>query len=106
MENLRKSYGDLLAVDGVTFDVRQGETFGLLGPNGAGKTTTIGMIAGTLRPDGGSVQIDGQDDPTRSSVRRRIGVAPQALALYGDLTGDENLAFFGRLYGLSGTHLH
>jgi ABC-2 type transport system ATP-binding protein len=106
VENLRKSYGDLIAVDGVTFDVRQGETFGLLGPNGAGKTTTIGMIAGTLRPDSGSVQVDGQDDPTRSAVRRRIGVAPQALALYGDLTGQENLSFFGRLYGLSGAKLH
>ena len=105
MEGLRKSYGDLVAVDGVSFDVRQGETFGLLGPNGAGKTTTIGMIAGMLRPDGGSVQLDGADDPTRAAVRRRIGVAPQALALYADLTGEENLAFFGRLYGLSGAKL-
>lgn len=105
VEGLRKSYGNLLAVDGVTFDVRPGETFGLLGPNGAGKTTTIGMIAGTLRPDSGTVRVDGQEDPTRSAVRRLVGVAPQALALYSELTGEENLAFFGRLYGLSGRHL-
>ncbi len=106
MEDLRKSYGDLLAVDGVSFEVRPGETFGLLGPNGAGKTTTIGMIAGTLRPDSGAVRLDGHEDPTRPSVRRLVGVAPQALALYNELSGEENLAFFGRLYGLSGALLH
>jgi len=105
VESLRKSYGDLLAVDGVTFEVRTGEVFGLLGPNGAGKTTTIGMIAGLLRPDEGSVEVEGAHDPTRPAVRRLVGVAPQALALYNELTGEENLAFFGRLYGLSGERL-
>jgi linearmycin/streptolysin S transport system ATP-binding protein len=105
VEGLRKSYGDLLAVDGVSFDIRQGETFGLLGPNGAGKTTTIGMIVGTLRPDSGSVRLDGHEDPTRPAVRHLVGAAPQALALYSELTGEENLAFFGRLYGLSGSRL-
>ena len=105
VEGLRKSYGDLLAVDGVTFEIRSGETFGLLGPNGAGKTTTIGMIVGMLRPDAGTVRLDGEADPTRAVVRRRVGVAPQALSLYEELSGEENLAFFGRLYGLSGRAL-
>ena len=105
VDGLRKSFGDLIAVDGVTFDVRRGETFGLLGPNGAGKTTTIGMIVGTLRPDAGTVSLDGHEDPTQTSVRRQVGSAPQALALYEHLTGEENLAFFGRLYGLSGEAL-
>ena len=102
---LRKAFGPIVAVDGVTFEIRRGETFGLLGPNGAGKTTTIGMIVGALRPDAGTVVVDGESDPTRHSVRRRIGTAPQAIALYGDLTGEENLRFFGALYGLSGARL-
>lgn len=94
-----------MAVDGLSFTVSSGETFGLLGPNGAGKTTTIGMIVGSLRPDAGRVTVDGEMDPTRPALRRRIGVAPQALALYQDLTAEENLAFFGTLYGLSGGRL-
>lgn len=103
--DLRKSYGALRAVDGVTLEIRAGETFGLLGPNGAGKTTAIHMIVGALPPDGGAVRIDGAGDPSDPAVRRRIGVAPQALALYPDLTGEENVAFFARLYGLHGREL-
>jgi ABC-2 type transport system ATP-binding protein len=103
--DLRKSYGPLVAVDGVSFEVQQGETFGLLGPNGAGKTTTILMLTGALRPDGGEITINGTPDPTRLDVRRQMGVAPQALALYEELTGEENLTFFGKLYGLSGARL-
>jgi ABC-2 type transport system ATP-binding protein len=105
VEDLRKSYGRVTAVDGLSFAVSQGEAFGLLGPNGAGKTTTISMIVGALRPDGGRVVVDGESDPTRPAIRRRIGVAPQALALYQDLTATENLEFFGSLYGLSGARL-
>ncbi len=103
--SLRKSYGTLTAVDDLSFTVARGETFGLLGPNGAGKTTTIGMIVGALSPDGGSVTVDGESDPTRPALRQRIGVAPQALALYQDLTAEENLRFFGSLYGLSSGRL-
>jgi len=103
--DLEKSYGTLKAVDGVSFDVARGETLGLLGPNGAGKSTTIAMVVGALRPDRGSVTVDGETDPTRPSLRARIGVAPQSLALYEELTAEENLAFFGRLYGLSGARL-
>jgi ABC-2 type transport system ATP-binding protein len=105
VSDLKKSYGELTAVDGVSFEVARGETFGLLGPNGAGKSTTIGMIVGALRPDHGTVIVDGEADPTRPTLRRRIGVAPQSLALYEELTAEENLAFFGTLYGLSGAHL-
>ncbi|MCK6456653.1 MAG: ABC transporter ATP-binding protein [Phycisphaerae bacterium] len=102
---LRKRYGSLVAVDGVDFEVARGETFGLLGPNGAGKTTTIHMLVGVLAPDGGTVRIDGDGDPMRAAVRRRIGVAPQALALYDDFSANENLRFFGQLYGLTGASL-
>ncbi len=103
--DLRKSYGSNQAVDGVSLEIRPGETFGLLGPNGAGKTTTIHMIVGVLRPDAGSVELNGQGSPSSNAARGRMGLAPQALALYDTLTAQENLAFFGRLYGLSGERL-
>lgn len=103
--SLSKRYGDVQAVDGVSFAVAAGEAFGLLGPNGAGKTTTIHMLAGALAPDAGEVTVAGERDPSRPEVRRRIGVAPQGLAIYEELTGEENLATFGRLYGLKGTAL-
>lgn len=105
VSDLRKSYGRLVAVDGISFTIAKGETFGLLGPNGAGKTTTINIILGVLRPDSGAVRINGADDPTRSEVRRMLGAAPQSLAMYEDLSAQENLAFFGRLYSLKGKHL-
>jgi ABC-2 type transport system ATP-binding protein len=105
VRDLRKSYGATVAVDGVSFDVARGECFGLLGPNGAGKSTTINALVGALAPDSGEVRVDGDGDPARADVRRRIGVAPQSLALYDELTGDENLALFGRLHGLSGGKL-
>lgn len=100
IKSVRKSFGAVNAVDGVSFEVNGQETFGLLGPNGAGKTTTISMIIGILKPDGGSVMIDGASDPRAAETRRRIGIAPQSLSLYANLTAQENLVFFGRLYGL------
>jgi ABC-2 type transport system ATP-binding protein len=103
-ESLRKSYGATLAVDGVSLEIRPGEIFGLLGPNGAGKSTTIGMLSGLLRPDAGRVDIGG-DDPGRPESRRRLGVAPQAIAIYPELSAEENLRFFGELYGLGGGRL-
>jgi ABC-2 type transport system ATP-binding protein len=105
VEHLKKRFGPVTAVDDITFAIAPGEVFGLLGPNGAGKTTTINMMVGVLKPDSGTVQIDGTADPTRPAVRRRIGNAPQSLAIYDQLTAEENLHFFGRVYGLSGTHL-
>ncbi|MBD3232771.1 MAG: ATP-binding cassette domain-containing protein, partial [candidate division Zixibacteria bacterium] len=106
VNNLRKSYNSLVAVDGVSFEVKKGETFGLLGPNGAGKSTTINMMVGLLKPDGGTVGINGDGDPLNSRVRLQIGNAPQTLSIYEDLTAEENLAFFGKLYGLSGKALN
>lgn len=100
VQNLRKAYGSRIAVNGIGFEIRRGETLGLLGPNGAGKTTTILMMTGILRPDSGQILIDGKADPTRDEVRRRIGLAPQSLAIYDEMTAEENLYFFGRLYGI------
>lgn len=102
---LRKRYGDTAAVDGLSLEVRPGEIFGLLGPNGAGKSTTIAMSAGLLKPDSGRVEIVGLGAPSDPEVRRAIGLAPQTLALYDELTASENLSFFGRLYGLRGAAL-
>ncbi|MBL8141922.1 MAG: ABC transporter ATP-binding protein [Acidobacteria bacterium] len=105
LSNVRKSYGDLVAVDGLSLTVAEGEIFGLLGPNGAGKSTTVHMAVGLLPPDAGTVTIGDLGPPTHADVRRMLGVAPQALALYDELTGDENLRFLGQMYGLSGARL-
>ena len=103
IRSLRKSFGALVAVDDVSFTVERGQLVGLLGPNGAGKTTTVSMIAGVARPDQGDVLIDGRRlagdaDP----AKRRLGLVPQDLALYEELTARDNLRFFGALYGLTG----
>ncbi len=103
---LRKSFGSARVVDGVSFTVEAGEVFGLLGPNGAGKTTTMSMIAGLLKADSGDVRFDGQ--PLRSmprDARRFLGIAPQDLAIYPELSARENLEFFGKLYGIRGVAL-
>jgi ABC-2 type transport system ATP-binding protein len=103
---LEKRYGDLRAVDSVSFEVAEGETYGLLGPNGAGKTTTISIIAGLLRPDAGEVHVLGERlTPRSSSAKAAIGLVPQELAVYPDLTARENLRFFGRLHGLGRAEL-
>lgn len=96
---LEKRFGDLKAVDGVSFTIARGETYGLLGPNGAGKTTSISMIAGLLERDSGTVEVAGEPISTRSTRgKAEIGLVPQDLAIYPDLTARENLWFFGRLY--------
>lgn len=106
IENLRKSYGDLTAVDGLSLVVGPGEIYGLLGPNGAGKTTTLAMVCGLARPDAGFVRIGGEE--IRSNLRKArasLGFVPQDIALYEELNARENLQFWGRLYGLSGRKL-
>ncbi len=104
--SLVKRFGDLIAVNGVSFSIHEGETFGLLGPNGAGKTTSISMIAGLLEPDGGTATVAGHEITTGSPRgREAIGLVPQDLAIYPDLTARENLTFFGRLYGMRGADL-
>lgn len=102
VRGITKSFGDLRAVNGVSFELRQGEAFGLLGPNGAGKSTTINMIVGILPPDAGAIELDGIGGAGSNEGKRKIGVAPQSLSLYEQLSAEENLKFFGKLYGLSG----
>jgi ABC-2 type transport system ATP-binding protein len=102
VSRLTKCFGALRAVDGISFEVRAGELYGLLGPNGAGKTTTLSMIAGLLRPDAGEVLVDGKPfsaDPQRA--KRIMGVVPQELAVYEELSARENFEFWGRIAGLS-----
>ena len=103
--NIRKSFGSLVAVNDLSITVHRGEVLGLLGPNGAGKSTTVSLAVGLLRPDSGTVRIEGLGDPASPAVRQRLGVAPQSLALYDMLTAEENLYFFGQMYSLSGTAL-
>jgi ABC-2 type transport system ATP-binding protein len=105
IDHVRKHYGTLVAVDGLSLAVRPGEVLGLLGPNGAGKSTTVNLAVGLLAPEEGRVVIEGSGNPQNPAVRARLGVAPQALALYDLLTGEENLRFFGEVYGLSGSRL-
>ena len=106
VRDLRKRFGDRLAVDGVSFEIAVGETYGLLGPNGAGKTTTISMICGLLRRDGGDVLVGGQPiDVGATTAKAMIGFVPQDLAIYPDLTAKENLVFFGRLQKMGGKAL-
>jgi len=106
VQQLRKEYGDLVAVAGVSFEAQPGTVFGLLGPNGAGKSTTIGCISGLLRPTGGSVKVLGHDVVTDSqAARTSLGVVPQELALYEDLSATENLSYWGAAYGMRGKEL-
>ena len=105
LTNLTKRFGSLTAVDDLTLEIRSGEVFGLLGPNGAGKTTTVNLAVGLLDPDDGSVDINGSGSPVNPAVRAGIGVAPQATAVYNDLTAEENLMFFGRLQHMHGSRL-
>ena len=106
VESLRKLYGDFVAVDGVSFSAEPGQIFGLLGPNGAGKSTTIGCISGLLRPTEGSVSVLGHDVVADGiAARRQLGVVPQELALYEDLSARDNLSYWGAAYGLRGAAL-
>jgi ABC-2 type transport system ATP-binding protein len=106
VDNLTKRYGQRAAVNAVSFSIGQGETVGLLGPNGAGKTTTIAMISGIARPDGGDVSLGGISvTQNATALKRRVGLVPQDLALYDELSAWANLQLFGGLYGLGSTQL-
>jgi ABC-2 type transport system ATP-binding protein len=101
-QDLHKSFKDLHAVDGVSFSIEKGEIFGLLGPNGAGKTTTIRILSTIVSPDKGDVRINGfslKNQPEK--IRGLIGICPQELALYADMSALDNLVFFGRMAGMS-----
>ncbi len=104
LENVSRSFGDLQAVSQFSIHIPQGQIFGLLGPNGAGKSTLISMLSGQLLPTSGSVRVSGLS-PVSIEAKRKIGIAPQSLAIYEELSARANLEFFGRLYGLNGAGL-
>ena len=106
VEQLSKRFGSRTAVDAISFGIGRGETVGLLGPNGAGKTTTIAMISGISKPDGGEVRLDGVSVVRDAdALKRRVGLVPQDLALYEELSAWANLQLFGGLYGLGARQL-
>jgi ABC-2 type transport system ATP-binding protein len=106
IRNVRKTFGSLVAVDDVSFTVEPGRLTGLLGPNGAGKTTTVSMIAGLTRPERGNVFVNGEPlSGDTDPKKKKIGLVPQDLALYDELSARENLRFFGGLHNLSGSAL-
>lgn len=101
IKQLHKTFGNVIAVDAVSFVARDGEITGLLGPNGAGKTTTLRCLYTLMKPARGQILVDGIDASTDPvSVRRRLGVLPDARGLYKRLTARENIAYFGQLHGL------
>jgi len=101
VDGLRKHYGDVKAVDGISFEIHEGEIFGLLGPNGAGKTTTINVLCTYTEPTAGEIVVAGHSVTAEpEAVKRAIGVVPQDIALYPDLNAVENLRFFGRMYDI------
>ncbi len=101
IEHLSKTFDTIKAVDDISFEVAEGEIFGFLGPNGAGKTTTISMIAGLLKPDSGKIRIGSLDlDGDLKKIKRLMGVVPQEMAFYEELTAKENLLFWGKLQGV------
>jgi ABC-2 type transport system ATP-binding protein len=106
VENLKKSFGDLVAVQGVDIAAQKGEILSLLGPNGAGKSTTISMLAGLLTPSDGEASIMGHSVTKEpEAAKASLGVVPQDIALYPDLSARENLVFWGKMYGLRGAAL-
>jgi ABC-2 type transport system ATP-binding protein len=106
VNNLKKSFGELQAVNGVEFSAEQGEILSLLGPNGAGKSTTISMLSGLLAPTDGDAAILGHSIRTQAEAAKAcLGVVPQEIALYPDLSARENLVFWGKMYGLRGAAL-
>ncbi len=104
IDSVRKQFGSTVALQDLSLQVQAGEIFGLLGPNGAGKSTTMSLLTGLAAPDAGSVSVLG-GDPRDAALRARIGLAPQSLALYAELTGRENIEFFARMFGLGGERL-
>jgi ABC-2 type transport system ATP-binding protein len=100
LNSISKRFGSVHAVRGLSLEVPMGCVFGFLGPNGAGKTTSISLMVGLIAPDQGSITIAGKGPPTQPEIRRHLGLATQSLALYDELSAEENLDFFGRLYGL------
>lgn len=103
VKNLKKRYGKFVALDGMDFEIKEGELYGFVGPNGAGKTTTMRIMAGLLRADEGTVEIDGMDalrEPKK--MKQKIGYMPDFFGVYDNLKVSEYMDFFASIYGLSG----
>src|SRR5687768_14249821 len=107
VDRLRKRFGSVTAVDGVTFEARDGAITGLLGPNGAGKTTTLRMLYAVMKPDEGDIHVDDVNAvATPQEAQARLGVMPDGFGLYPRLTAREHIHYFGELQGVTGTTLH
>jgi len=106
LDAVAKSFGQVRALAGISFEVPDGQITGLLGPNGAGKTTALRVVYGVLRPDSGRAFVDGIDlAAARLEAQRRLGVFPHAQGLYARLTAREHIVYFGKMHGLSGSIL-
>src|SRR5215510_6274468 len=106
VDSIRKRFGIVTAVDGVSFEAQDGAITGLLGPNGAGKTTTLRMLYAVMKPDGGSIQVDAIDAiASPQEAQTRLGVLPDGFGLYPRLTAREHIEYFGELHGVTGTRL-
>ena len=102
VSNLHKSFGEVKAVRGISFEIPDGEITGLLGPNGAGKTTTLRMLYSLLPPDEGEIRIDGLDPTTDAmAIKRTLGVVPDSRGLYTRMSARENIVYYGKLHGMS-----
>ncbi|MDD3223716.1 MAG: ABC transporter ATP-binding protein [Clostridium sp.] len=107
VKNLEKAYKNKKAVKGINFCVKKGEVLGFLGPNGAGKSTTINILATALKADSGEIKFDGTDvKEDVLNVKKNIGVVPQDLAIYEDISAERNVSFFASLYGIKGNELN
>ena len=107
VKDITKSYGDIHAVKGISFSIKAGECYGLLGPNGAGKSTTINMLSTLFPPDSGEIMLDGiSTAKSPKAVKKILGIVPQEIALYENLTAWENMIFWGGIYGVKGSALH
>jgi len=105
IQSLTKRYGNRVAVDQLEMSVPSGTCLGLLGPNGAGKSTTMSLLAGVMTPDAGTIRYGTEAGPASFKVRRSLGFVPQSIALYQDLSAEENLSLFGRLHGVAAKHI-
>lgn len=105
IENLKKSYNDIVAVNNISFNIKEGEMFGLVGPDGAGKTTTIRILCGLLNADKGTIKIFQKEiSENRKQIQNNIGYLSQKFSLYGDLTVDENIEFFAEIHNVKNFH--
>jgi len=103
VSHISKKFRQLVAVDDISFSIKAGEFYGLLGPNGAGKTTTINMISAILAPESGTISVDGKNVyGETSAVKKKMGIVPQEIALYDEMTALDNLLFWGSLYQVKG----